>query len=218
MRVGLDANDHVGGGMKRLILSALLVAGLVAPALAQTPGPPTRVRGTIVSVTPAALTVSGITGATTVIALSPAVRITYFVKANLDKIPAGSFIGAAAEPRQDGSLTAIAVQIFAPGSKQNPGFGPWDLTPTSTMTNGTVDTIAPTKIDTADASVLSVSYEGGAKNVVITPKTVIVSIVPADATALVPGAHVLVFATKAADGSLSARAVGVGKDGLIPPL
>jgi hypothetical protein len=204
--------------MKRLILSALLVAGTIAPALAQTPAPvqAVKVRGTIVSVTPTTVTIAGLAGAPTVIALMPMVRYAYFVKAGLDQIPTGSYIGAAAEQQPDGTLKAIAVQIFA--AKPNTGFGPWDLTPTSTMTNGAVDTISATKVDKVDASVLSVSYEGGAKNVVITPKTAIVAVVPADASALKPGAHVLIFALKAADGTYTARAIDVGKDGMVPPL
>jgi hypothetical protein len=204
--------------MKRILLGCLLVAGIVAPAFAQTGPTPVRLRGTVAAVSADAITLNGTSSAPTSISLPPGVRITYFVKASLDKIAAGSYIGAVAEPQPDGTLKALAVQIFPPGAKVSPGTSPWDTSATSTMTNGTVATIGATKVDKVDASMLSVTYEGGAKNIVITPKTSVVAIAPADASALTPGAHVLVFATKAADGTISARAIGVGKDGLVPPL
>jgi hypothetical protein len=46
----------------------------------------------------------------------------------------------------------------------------------------------------------------------------IVTYAPADASALVKGAHVNFFATKSADGSLTSGGVNVGKDGLVPPM
>ena len=204
--------------MKRIALACLLVAGVVMPAFAQTAPTPVRLRGTITGVAGTTLTIAGAGGTTSSITLPPAARITYFVKATLEKIASGSYIGAVAEPLPDGSLQATAIQIFPPGATANPGSGPWDTTATSTMTNGTVDTIAATKVDKVNASLLNVTYQGGAKRIAVTPKTSIVAVIPADAAALTPGAHVLVFALKAADGTLTARAVGVGKDGLIPPL
>jgi hypothetical protein len=205
--------------MKRIALGFLLAAGLAAPAFGQgAPAPASRVRGTVVSLSGSTLTVAGITGAPTVITLAPGYRVSYYVKSSFDKIPAGSYIGAASEPLPDGTLKAIAVQIFPPGFKPGPGTRPWDLTPTSMMTNATVDTIAETKVDKADGHVLSVSYEGGEKKIIITPATSIVGVAPADASAIVPGAHVLVFVTKGADGALTGTNVGVGKDGLTPPL
>ena len=204
--------------MKRFVLGALLVAGLVAPAFAQGAPTPVRVRGTIASFAGGVLTVNGITGAATKITMAPDFRVTYLVKASLDKVAAGSYIGTAAEPQPDGTLKALEIQIFPPGFKPGPGSRPWDLTPTSTMTNGTVDTIGATKVDAVDARVYTVTYEGGEKKVVVTPTTIAVQYVPADASALTPGSHVIVLAVKAADGTLTAGNVSVGKDGLVPPM
>ncbi len=45
----------------------------------------------------------------------------------------------------------------------------------------------------------------------------IITYLPADKTALTPGAHIIMVAvTKAADGSLTTTSVGVGKDDLYP--
>lgn len=204
--------------MKRLLFSGLLVAGLVAPAFAQGAPTPVRVRGTVASLAGNVLTVNGITGAPTKIMMAPDFKVTYLVKTTLDKVAAGSYIGTAAEPQADGTLKALEVQVFPPGFKPGPGSHPWDLTPTSTMTNGTVDDIAPTKVDKMDAHVYTVSYEGGSKKVVITPNTIVVQYMPADAAALTPGSHVIVLAAKAADGTITAGNVSVGKDGLVPPM
>jgi hypothetical protein len=46
----------------------------------------------------------------------------------------------------------------------------------------------------------------------------VVTFEPGDPSELKAGARVIVFATKAADGSLSADRVNVSKDGLTPPM
>jgi hypothetical protein len=54
---------------------------------------------------------------------------------------------------------------------------------------------------------------------VIVPEDVpIVSIEPGTRMLLVPGAHVIVFANKSADGALTAMSVNVGENGLTPPM
>jgi len=102
--------------------------------------------------------------------------------------------------------------------KPGPGTRPWDLTPTSTMTNGNVDNIGATKVDNVAAGLLKITYEGGEKTVTVPASASIVGYMPADASAIVTGAHVNFFAIKAADGSLTAASVNVGKDGLVPPM
>ena len=99
--------------MKRLVLGALLAAGLMAPAFAQgVGGTPVRVRGTVASLAGNVLTVNGIIGAPTKITLAPNVNVTYLVKTSLDEVAAGSFIGTAAEPQPDGTLKALEIQVF----------------------------------------------------------------------------------------------------------
>jgi len=86
------------------------------------------------------------------------------------------------------------------------------------MTNGSVDTIGTTKVDTVTAKTLTLKYEGGEKVITVTPDTPIVGFEPATAAAIVKGAHVNVRAAKNADGTLTAAGVNVGKDGLVPPM
>jgi hypothetical protein len=145
------------------------------------------------------------------------VRVRYIVASSLSTIKAGSFIATAAIPQRDGTLRAIGVTVFPPGVTTRSFTGPFDLTPTSTMTNGTVETIGSTKVDNVASGVITVTYDGGEQHVVVTPDTPVVTIADADRSALVPGARVTITATKDADGTLHTASVGVGKDGLVPP-
>ena len=88
-----------------------------------------------------------------------------------------------------------------------------DAKPRDAMTNATVAGVTRSSA----ARRLTLTYPGGEKVVVVPPDTPIVMVEPADRTLLVPGAHVIVYASRAADGSLSAERVTVGKNGFTPP-
>jgi hypothetical protein len=204
--------------MKKFVMAGLLAAGLTSVAFAQG-APRVHIRGVVSSLDGNVLTVGAPMGtAATKVTLAPNFKVAYVIRATLASIVAGSYVGTAAIPQTDGSLRAIEVHIFPPGLKPGPGTRPWDLTPTSTMTNGNVDNIGATKVDNAAAGLIKITYEGGEKTVTVPASASIVGYAPADASALVKGAHVNFFAVKAADGSLSAASVNVGKDGLVPPM
>jgi hypothetical protein len=204
--------------MKKFVLGGLMAAVLTAAAIAQGSST-THARGVVVSLDGNVLTVGAPLGpATTKVTLAPNYRVQYVVKSSLAAIAPGSFVGSAAVPQPDGSLRALEIHIFPPGQTPGAGSRPYDLTPTSSMTNGSVEEIGKTKVDKIDARTLKVTYEGGAKTITVTAETPIVTYAPADASALVKGARVSIIVTKNADGSLSATSVNVGKDGLIPPM
>ena len=210
--------------MKKLLLAGLMVFGLSAAAFAQgvppaAPAPTVTIRGVVVALAGNVLTVGAPIGsATTTIALAPDYRVQYIVKSSLAAITPGSYVGTAAMPGPNGTLRAIEVHYFAPGFVGRAFSSPYDLGPTSTMTNGNVTNIATTKVDQVDAHTLTIKIDNGDKTIVVTPDTPIVTYAAADASALVKGAHVIVRATKNPDGSLAAAGVNVGKDGLIPPM
>ncbi len=207
--------------MKRLLLTGLLLVGTSAAAFAQSPPPaPTvTIRGVVDSLDGSVLTVAApIGGTTTKIKLAPNYRVQYIVKSSLAAITPGSYVGSAALPGPNGTLRAIEVHYFAPGFNGRAFSSPYDLGPTSSMTNGNVENIAVTKVDNVDAHALTIKIDNGDKTLIVTPSTPIVTYAAADASALVKGAHVIVRATKDADGSLSSTGVNVGKDGLVPPM
>jgi hypothetical protein len=201
--------------MKIATLCALIVAASTTIVSAEVQH--LNVRGTVVSFAANVLTVASPAG-TEKIALAPDARVTLVVKASLGDIAAGSYIGTAAVPQPDGTLRALEVHVFPPGQTPGAGSRPYDLTPTSSMTNGSVTSMVTSRVDNVDARTLTVTYQGGEKQVVVPASAPVVTFASGDRSALVTGAHVIVAATKADDGTLTGTRVSVGKDGLTPPM
>jgi hypothetical protein len=193
----------------------LLAAGLVASgaALAQAPQP-VRIRATIDSVDASSLSLTTRTGDKVTVAIAPDTIVTALVPIKLQDIKPGSFIGTAAMPQPDGTQRALEVHVF-PESMRGAGEGhrPFDLQPQSTMTNGTVGAVTGSVGRT-----LTVTYKGGEKTIVVPPDTPVVTFEPGSSALLAPGAHVIVFATRTADGKVTATRIAVGKNGLVPPM
>lgn len=86
---------------------------------------------------------------------------------------------------------------------------------TSKMTNGTV-------AKAQDGGALTVRYNAdgasGAQVITIPPGIPIVAIEPGARANVVPGVHVFIIASRAADGALTAEKVRTGKNGLVPPM
>jgi hypothetical protein len=197
----------------RILFAAALGCCVAVAALAQT-ATPVRVRGTIDAADAKTMAVTSREGQKVVLAIAPDIGVTAIIAANITDIKPGSYIGTAAMPQADGTLRAFEIQVF-PESMRGIGEGnhPWDLEPQSTMTNGTVGDVVVTQGRT-----LTLRYKDGVKTVVVPDKAPIITYAPATAAMLVPGAHVIITAARQPDGSLVAQRVGVGKDGLVPPM
>jgi len=65
---------------------------------------------------------------------------------------------------------------------------------------------------------ITLKYGSDEKTITVPETATIVTFQPGQMSELVKGAHVIVFAQKAADGTLTAARVSVGKDGLTPPM
>ncbi len=127
-----------------------------------------------------------------------------------------SFIGTAAVPQPDGTLKALEVHVFAPSLRgSGEGHRPWENADgsASTMTNGTVGNLV-----VSQGRRMTVKYGDGEKTVVVPDDVPIVSLEPGERSLLKPGAKVVLFPQKGADGSLTALAISVGKDGVTPPM
>ena len=220
-----------------LALGALFLAAAATPVFAA--DPPAHIRGTVVSATAANLTVKTSDGDVS-LALDPATRISGVVPSSLDQIKEGTFVGIANVPGASSS-SALEVVVF-PDAMKGSGLGdyPWDLAPkkrggtqSSAMTNGTVKSSMAAssasattssamtngtvkKTETAKGLVLTVDYGKGEKTIRVPANVPVVGIMPADASKLLPGAHVFV-ATKP-DAPKSAAFVAVGIDGTVPPM
>jgi hypothetical protein len=198
---------------KRLFLAFAASLPLAGHAFAQSAGVPVRLRGKIDTVPGDTLHLTLRNGDKASVVLSANARV-WLTAAKPDDIAKGSYIGTAAIPQHDGTLRALEVQVFPPSMRGvGEGSRPFDVAPGSTMTNGTIGSMV-----SANGRTLTVTYKGGEKKVFVPEGVPFVSYAPADRRALTPSANVLVNATRAPDGTVTANTVLVGQNGLVPPM
>ena len=174
-----------------------------------------RVRGTIERVDGDVYVVKARGGTELKVKLADNATVVALTKASLADIKPGSYVGVAALPLPDGSQKALEVHIF-PEAMRGTGDGHrgWDLQPSSTMTNGSVEQTAAS----SDGQVLTLKYKDGEKKIVVPPDIPIVVYVPGDKSELKAGAAIFISAaTKQPDGTLQAPRVNVGR-GVAPPM
>jgi hypothetical protein len=206
--------DSMLRGFVRLLTLSLGSLG-VALSLASAQDAPVRIRGTIDRVDGETYLVKARDGAELKLKLAPNAAVVALVQATAADIKQGSYIGVSGMPQADGSQKALEVHIF-PESMRGVGDGHrgWDLQPSSTMTNGSVETTAAA----SDGQTVTLKYKDGEKKISIPPGIPIVLYVPGEVSELKPGAKIFVSAaTKQADGTLQAPRVNVGR-GLAPPM
>ena len=213
--------------MKHRVRNYLIfaVAGVFALSVAALAvSPPMNVRGTIAQVDGNTIDIKERDGGVAKIHLADNAKIVSVAKASLSDIKPGSFIGTAATPGTDGKLQAIEVHIF-PESMRGTGEGnrAWDLTPKSSMTNGTVaqksNKVENNKVNSVEGNDVTVNFNGGTKIVTVTSDTKVITLVPGDRSELKPSAEIFIpAATRTPDGALEASRVTVGKDGIPPPM
>ena len=184
--------------------------------LAQAPAPTQRIRGDVVALDGLGLQVKSRSGETLAIKLADNYVVTAVVKIDATAIKPGSFVGTASMPQPDGTLTSLEVLVLPESMRgSNEGHYPWDLRPGSMMTNATVvDVVSAGQ----GARRMTLKYKDGEKSIVVPEDVPIVTFEPGEKSMLVPGAHVLLTATKQPDGSLTAARVAVGKNSLVPPM
>jgi Domain of unknown function (DUF5666) len=197
------------------VAAALALIGASAAALAQTPRPGI-VRGAIVSIDGANMAVKTRAGETINLHLTNPQRIDAVIPAQLSDIKPGVFVGAAAMPGADGTLTAMEVHIFPETARgTGEGFRPFDLAPGSTMTNANISAM----IDSVAGPKLTLTYKGGEQTVVVDKQTPIVTFAPGDASDLKPGASVDIFgSSQTPDGVYEAKRIVVGRNGTKVPM
>jgi len=200
---------------RSLVASLALVSVFASAAWAQQP-PPVRIRGAIESVDGSILTIKTREGTDVKVKMTDDITVIGIAKTSLSDIKQGSYIGVSAMPQPDGSQKALAVHIFPEAMRgAAEGFRAWDLRPNSTMTNATV---AQT-VTSVDGQVIEVKYKDGEKKVVVPPDAPIVAFLTGEKSEIKPGAKIIIFgAMKKDDGSLETNRIGVGRDGITPPM
>jgi hypothetical protein len=200
--------------LKRLATTAALLVLVTVPALAQQ-GPPQRIRGTVEKLAGDKLTIKARDGMDMTVALTPKTRIASLVRKSLADIKPGDFLASAGVKGTDGKIHAIEVRIMPQAAAASGGRqAPWDQGPDSVMTDAIVGTVEKA----AQGEVVHVKFKGGESEYSIGPDVPILAPVPGDKSLLQPGMAVFVFGPKAADGSVTAIAMYVEKNGIKPPL
>ncbi len=199
----------------RFLIATLLCAG-TSQAIAQT-SQMSRIRGVIDHVDGSSVVVKTREGDMVTVKLTDKFSVAAVVKASLDDIKPGAFIGTAAMPQgEDGSRIALEVVIF-PEAMRGTGEGdrPWDLKPKSSMTNATV---TEASVAGVNGKVMTLTYKGGQRKVTVEPDTPIVTYAPGTAAEMQPGIPVFLLAEQLPDGALQAGRITVGRDGVAPPM
>ena len=206
----------ISSWIPRALLASLAVMSVLAqPAQAQQP-PTVRIRGTIESVDGPVLMIKSREGTDLKVKMTDDMSVIGTAKTPLSEIKTGSYIGVSAMPQPDGSQKAFAIHIVPEAMRgAAEGHRPWDQRPNSTMTNATVaETVA-----SVDGQVIQVKYKDGEKKVVVPPDAAIVAFADGEKSEIKPGAKIIIFgAMKKDDGSLETNRIGVGRDGIAPPM
>ena len=216
----------------RIAAVAALALACIVTGVAGAQSQQQRIVGQVASLAGATLTVTG-AAATTTVKVPEQARVTVRLPADWSDIATGSFVGATAVPQPDGTLLAKEVHIFTE-AQRGTGEGHYPMsTPGDTMTNATVssmsagpakprDTMTNATVtqsgQSAHAHTLKLTYKGGEKTVVVPEGVPLVKSEPGDRSLLIPGAHVVVYARRDADGAMVAERVSVGKNGFATPI
>jgi endonuclease YncB( thermonuclease family) len=196
--------------MKVLRLALAAALGVLLAASAATAQTRVLVRGTISKIDGKTVTVAAREGTTDTIRLADKWTVALVEPIAVSAIKPGSFVGIASLRNE-----ALEVLVF-PEAMRGAGEGhyPWDLKPQSMMTNATAATVA----QTSDGQTLKLDYKGGTQTIHVKPGTPVVTFAPGQQSDARPGAKVFIGAMKAADGTLTASRLNVGKDGMMPPM
>jgi hypothetical protein len=207
---------------------ALLAATSAVPVGAQTA--PQRFAGDITAVAPGTLSLR--VGAETVqLRVPDDVRITARSKADWSAVTNGGYVGTTAVPQADGTLLAKEVHVFTE-AQRGTGEGHYPMsTPGDTMTNATVSSMSAARPrDTmTNATVagnasaggghrLTLTYKGGEKTVIVPDGVPIITSEPGDRSLLAPGTHVVAYARRGSDGTLTVERISVGRNGFATPI
>jgi hypothetical protein len=201
--------------MNRRLLLAFTGVALAGPLPALAQGTPRRIRGTIDGLSGRDLTVTTREGQKVTVHLPDNIGVSALRRVELSSVTPGTFIGTAAEPGPDGVWRALEVLVF-PESMRGTGEGhyAWDLTPSSSMTNATVDSA----VQGNDGRSLTLTTRGQQVKVLVPPDVPVVTPIPASMDDLKPGVQVFLIASAGAGGTLSAARITVAKDGVVPPM
>ncbi len=202
--------------MSRAFAASVIAASLFATAASAQAPTTVRIRGAIEAVDGSVLTVKSREGADVKVRVTDNVAVIGIAKSALSDIKPNSYIGVSAMPQDDGSQKALAIHIFPEAQRgTGEGFRAWDLRPNSTMTNATVaQTVAGT-----DGQEYPGQVQGRREKSRGRGRHPDRFLRDRRQERVEAGRQIIIFgATKKEDGTLETNRVGVGLDGITPPM
>lgn len=197
-----------------VLASAIVAATFMTLPVHAQDTPPLRVRGAITAIEGDAMKVHTNRGEDLTVGLTKDTQVRGVTLAKVSDIKPGSYVGTAAVPLPDGTLKALEVHVFPPAlAGSGDGHRAFDLTPDSTMTNGSVGDLV-----TSNGRTMTLNYKGGQKTIVVPDDVPIVNLVPGDRSLLKAGVKIVLSAQKGADNNLTALSVSAGEGGITPPM
>jgi hypothetical protein len=157
------------------------------------------------------LTVETRTGPGTV-RLSARMVIQGEVPIKFSEITTGMYVGATATEQSDGTFRATRLHVFSEDQRGiGEGHRPLRSAPGSglTMTNANVETVTNVRVGGVTGRMLTLKYKGGELKVLVPPDALVVKRVRGNRALLKKGVIVSVLASRAPDGSLTARQITV---------
>ena len=121
--------------LNKMLLASTLAAAMAIGLANAAEAPRVGVRGAITAMDGDAMHVKVNSGEEVVVRLTPATQVRAVTLAKIDEIKPGSYIGSAAMPNADGTLTALEVHVFPPAmAGTGDGHRAFDLKEGSSMT------------------------------------------------------------------------------------
>ena len=206
----------------RILTVAVLAAALtVSAALAQQQQPPgtQRVSGTIERVDGNTIYGKGRDGSAITLKLADNVAVTAVLKATFADIKPGDYVGTGAVPQADGSQKAVELRIL-PRPQEHGGhfYEGWPGVANGTMTNGFAQPTGTVgAVGAGGEPSIMVKYPQGEKRVIIPANAHVVRNAIGNKDDLKAGAIFRAGAAKKeSDGTFTADAIVVGRDGARP--
>ena len=195
---------------------AIAAAALLAASSAAAQAPPKNVRGEVVALAADRISVRPDSGPTLDMRLAPEWSVQVMRPLDLERIPAGSFVGAVETPVAGAADVGRAHEVhqFLPGVRMGEGRLPWDRPAGATMTSGVIGPVSRTP----DGHAFDLSFEGGAHRILVPAGTPVVLINNEGRENIKVGVKVFILAWPEADGGLRVDAVATGPEGAAPPL
>ena len=197
--------------MSRSRVSALVVVFVVLavpsvlPAAPAAPAPLVTAEGVVNATDAATVTMTARTGTTVRVAVNGETRIIRRQPSKLTDIKPREFIGVAAKREADGSMTAVAINIFPPEYKGRIREGQFPMETGNLMTNATVFQ----NVRRIEGRTLYLQFPEGTAVIHVPPTAEINRLTQVRVSDLRPGMKVIVRGTGTIEAGLTATTITI---------